>query len=216
MFRALLLLLGMLHISDYRKHYGSLPVLHIPELALEHGVYWLKGANGAGKTTLLKSIAGLIPFEGTIQVEGKDIRKQRRAYLQVVSWAEAEPLYPDFLTGHDLVNFYLRSKGGTLQATKAIAEALGATAFLHRRVSTYSSGMTKKLSLVLAFAGHPSVILLDEPFITLDADAVQALQRLIKEAYAAGVSFCISAHGEAALPHCTAILHIHHQKAERI
>lgn len=206
----------MLHLSDYRKHYDSLQVLHIPELALERGVYWLKGANGAGKTTLLKSIAGLIPFEGRIQAAGRDIRKQRRDYLQVVNWAEAEPLYPAFLTGNDLVDFYLRCKGGTLQATKAIAEALGATTFLHRKVSTYSSGMTKKLSLVLAFAGRPSLILLDEPFITLDAEAVGALQRLIKEAYAAGVSFCISAHGEAALPYCTATLHIHHQKAERI
>ena len=44
----------------------------------EPGAYWLKGANGAGKTTLLSSIAGLIPFEGTLQASGFDLRKKRK------------------------------------------------------------------------------------------------------------------------------------------
>lgn len=204
----------MLHLTDYRKHYSDEPVLLIPRLHLQAGLYWLRGANGAGKTTLLRSIAGLIPFEGSIEVAGSNIRKQRIAYLKAVNWAEAEPLYPAFLTGRDLVHFYLQCKGGEARHAEAVAEALGAAHFLHRPVSTYSSGMAKKLSLVLAFIGRPQLVLLDEPFITLDVEAVAALQTLIGEAYRAGTSFLVSAHGEAPLPHCTATLHIHHQKVE--
>jgi ABC-2 type transport system ATP-binding protein len=204
----------MLHITGYRKHYDDVTVLHIPSLELGPALYWVRGANGAGKTTLLKSIAGLIPFEGNIAVSGKDMRKDRIAYLRLVNWAEAEPLYPAFLTGRDLLHFYGACKGGDPKETEAVAEALGATAFLHRAVGTYSSGMAKKLSLVLAFAGRPSLILLDEPFITLDTDAVSALQTIITRAAATGVSFLISAHGEAPLPEGTPTLHIHHQKAE--
>ena len=61
----------ILHFTNYKKTYahGTKIVLSIPELALNKGIYWLKGANGLGKTSLLKSVAGLIPFDGDIFVE---------------------------------------------------------------------------------------------------------------------------------------------------
>ena len=205
----------MLQLTNYRKHYGSTLVLQVPSLRLEPGTYWLKGANGAGKTTLLTSIAGLIPFEGSLQVGGIDLRKKRRDYLKAVNYAPAEPVYPSFLRGDDLLQFYWKTKEAEGATMDRLVKRFGAAHYLHQKVSTYSSGMLKKLSLVLAFMGRPTLILLDEPFITLDAAAVHTLQELIEEGQAAGVSFGISAHGAAPLPQATAVLQLHHQTLER-
>lgn len=184
----------MLAFEQYRKSYHGNLVLHIPQLLLPAGVYWLQGINGAGKSTLLRSIAGLLSFEGTIRVEQKDVKKQRMAYLQTVNWLEAEPLYPSFLTGNELIRFYLDTKKGDRQQTRLCAEALGVDKFGPQKVQTYSSGMTKKLAILLAFIGQPRLILMDEPLITLDATAMQTCMGLVKEAADKGVSFLMTSH----------------------
>ena len=204
----------MLRVQNYKKHYGSFLVLQIPELILEEGIYWFKGVNGAGKTTLLKSIAGLIPFDGEVFVHGFSIRSQRRDYLKIVNYAEAEPLYPAFLTGKDLVDFYLKSKDGSLEPVNEMISAFGMSSYLKNQVGTYSNGMAKKLSLLLAFIGHPKLILLDEPFITLDVEAVAFLHQYIKQFYSSGVSFYITSHQHLEINIAYSELHIHNQKAE--
>jgi ABC-2 type transport system ATP-binding protein len=186
----------MLQLLNYKKIYGTVPVLQVPEFNLEAGVYWLQGANGSGKTTLLKSIAGLIPFEGSISVAGVSLRKQRRLYTQKVSFAEAEPVFPLFLTGQELIAFYQNTKGGTHYEVGKIAGALGIAPFLRNQVGSYSSGMMKKLSLLLSLMGKPSLVLLDEPFITLDVKSVSELQSLIENSASEGTSFLISSHQE--------------------
>lgn len=204
----------MLRILNYKKAYGSAPVLQIENLQLPSGIYWLKGENGAGKTTLLKSIAGLIPFDGTIEVDGISLRRQRMLYTKSVSFAEAEPVYPSFLTGTDLLRFYLRAKGGNEARIDEMAKAFGTT-YLSNKIVTYSSGMLKKLSLLLAFVGEPKLVLLDEPFITLDAKAVETLQQYIYFAGNNGVTFLLSSHQEFALEAGFDVLRIHHQTIQR-
>jgi ABC-2 type transport system ATP-binding protein len=186
----------LLQVSNYQKSYdhGSTTVLHIQQLYLPKGLYWLKGENGSGKTTFLKSVAGLVPFEGKISVEGFDLRKQRTHYRQIVNWAEAEPVYPDFLTGNDLIAFYQSAKGGSTASLKNLVSLSGAEKFLNRKTGSYSTGMIKKLSLLLAFMGQPKLILLDEPLITLDTQTVPIIGKLIKQYYEQGVSFLISSH----------------------
>jgi len=184
----------MLTITNFQKKYGTSkePVLFIHNCKIEKGIYWIKGANGSGKTSLLKSIAGLIPFEGNIAVNSCDINYNRMAFLQQVNYAEAEPQYPLFLSGKELIDFYRSTKKGNFP--DSLLSNLGVEKFMHQKTSTYSSGMLKKLSLVLAFIGNPTLILLDEPLIALDVAAVDVLQSTIRQYNQADVSFIITSH----------------------
>src|SRR5579859_2127412 len=157
----------MLALTQVQKYYGRKQVLSIPALQLDDGVYWLQGLNGAGKTTLLRMIAGLVPFKGDIILDRVSLRKDAVAYRRAVSWADAEPLYPGFLTGQDLVRFYQEIRSAAAPETAQLVALFGMQAYLSSQIGTWSSGMIKKLSLVLAFIGSPRLILLDEPLVTL-------------------------------------------------
>lgn len=184
----------MLSITNFFKKYpgGAVPVLSISECILKEGIYWIKGENGSGKTSLMKSIAGIIPFDGAIAVNDLHMHKNRMEYAKIVNYAEAEPVYPPFLSGKELIDFYRSAKGGDFPGQ--LVKDLGADHFLHQKTVTYSSGMLKKLSLVLAFIGSPKLILLDEPLIALDTAAVEVLQSTIMEYHKNGVSFLITSH----------------------
>jgi len=114
------------------------------------------------------------------------------AYTRIVNYAEAEPLYPPFLTGKELIDFYKATKAGN--SPDALMKGLGVEKFMEQKTATYSSGMLKKLSLVLGFIGSPQLILLDEPLIALDLAAVEILQSSIMQYSQKGISFLITSH----------------------
>jgi ABC-2 type transport system ATP-binding protein len=189
------ILLKMLQFFQVRKHYNGRPILSIPALNLANGVYWLQGTNGSGKTTLLRMIAGLIPFEGDIFFEDVSLRHKPLDYRRKIAWAEAEPLYPDFLTGTELINFYQEIRKAPAGQADRLSFFLGMQPWLATPVSSYSSGMVKRLSLLLAFLGEPALILLDEPLATLDAEAAFLLPDLIREYHQEhGTGFIFSSH----------------------
>ncbi|HEY0273246.1 MAG TPA: ABC transporter ATP-binding protein [Chitinophaga sp.] len=194
----------MISFNQVEKYYGDTLALRIPQLSLEAGIYWVQGENGAGKTTCLKMLAGLLPFKGQVVLNGEiDSRRSPIAYRRKVNYAVAEPLYPEFLTGHELIALYLRTKGPGAFPVEDLARMLGAGSYLQTPVGTYSSGMLKKLSLLLAFLGNPALILLDEPLITLDVATVAVMYDLINRLHATGVSFMITTHqalSEGGLP----------------
>jgi len=185
----------MLECTQVQKNYGHQPVLRIPSLRLEKGIYWLQGSNGSGKTTFLRMVSGLLPFQGDIILDGHSQHRQPVPYRRSVSWADAEPLYPDFLRGQDLLSFYQEIRKAPGDQVRRLTDIFGVQSFLPAPIGTYSSGMTKKLSLLLAFIGRPSLIALDEPLVTLDRDALPALYSLIRESWLQeGTSFLISSH----------------------
>jgi ABC-2 type transport system ATP-binding protein len=169
----------MLLFDHVYKTYDQQPVLEISHLKLERNIYWIQGINGSGKTTFLSMLAGLIPFKGDILLDGINLRQNPLSYRRLVNFAEAEPLYPDFITGIELVSFYQDiRKAATIQMDMLI-NLFKMHHFLKLPIGTYSSGMVKKLSLLLAFIGKPSLILLDEPLATLDEGSIHVLPELI-------------------------------------
>jgi len=186
----------MLQIDNFSKYYGSHIVLKIPLLEIPSGIHWIKGANGSGKSTFLKTLAGMLDFKGKITLNKSiDLRSQPTNYRSLVNFSEAEPVFPSFLTGNDLLKLFVSAKNGSLKQIDPMLEELGMKSFIPNPVRTYSSGMLKKLSLVLAFIGKPSLILLDEPLITIDTAALTVLYNCIADRhFKDGTSFIITSH----------------------
>jgi ABC-2 type transport system ATP-binding protein len=185
----------MLAVRNFRKEYHNRLVLGIPQADFPSGIHWLKGRNGSGKTTFFRSVAGLLPFEGNLILDGKyDIRQQPVDYRLRVNYGEAEPVYPQFLTAWELIRWVAATKRAPIQQVDELIDLFGIRDFIKTPIGTYSSGMLKKTSLVLAFLGKPQLILLDEPLITLDHATTKAVIDRIRESREKGVSFLLSSH----------------------
>lgn len=184
----------MLAIKNLSKKYGSHLVLQIPDLPIPSGTFWVEGGNGSGKTTLLKILAGICPFEGAVSVDDIDLKKSSVAYRKQVSYAEAEPQFPPTVTGTELIQFFHQTRNADQAQVDALINNFQISNFIHQAVGGYSSGMVKKLSILLAFIGSPKLILLDEPLITLDVSFVPFLLSVITKKQTEGISFLITSH----------------------
>ena len=185
----------MLFLRNFKKCYDHIPVLEIPEMAIPEGIHWIKGINGSGKTTFFKCISGILHSEGQIEIDGINLKKEPVPYRRLVNYSEAEPLYPAFLSGNDLIQFTAQARKADKQQVDLLIDTLDIGAFILHPVGSYSSGMLKKLSLVMGFTGRPRLIILDEPLVTIDTIAVSAMIKLIKQYQIQhNTSFLISSH----------------------
>ncbi|MFN8352822.1 MAG: ABC transporter ATP-binding protein [Spirosomataceae bacterium] len=196
--------MSALSIQNFQKAYHGHLILQIPSLEIPAGIHWIQGSNGSGKTTFFRSLAGMLPFEGSILLDDTyEINTQPVAYRLRINYGEAEPLYPDFLTAHDLIQFVGKAKQASTQQIEELIDALEIREFYRNPVGTYSSGMLKKTSLVLAFLGNPKVILLDEPLITIDKRAQERMYELVNRYHQQGVTFLMSSHQDFQLAEVT-------------
>ena len=185
----------MLELKNVKKHYNSELIFQISHLQLENGVFLVGGKNGSGKTTFLKIIGGLLPFEGDILLHDINLKKESVAYRKKISWSEAEPIFPLFLSGYELVSLYKSIRKTSTEEADSLISLFGMNDYINNAIGTYSAGMLKKLSLLLAFIGQADLIVLDEPLIALDESAQQFIANLIKEKNSNfNTSFLISSH----------------------
>lgn len=185
----------MLHFNQFEKSYFNQLVLKIDNIKIPEGIFWIKGGNGSGKSTLLKAIAGILSFEGDIAISTIYLKDHGVPYRKLVNFAEAEPLYPEFLTGFEMVDLFAKAKGAVSDQEETLIAEMGMKPYIHNPLGSYSSGMLKKLSLVLAFLGQPKLILLDEPLNTIDVESLEILYRWINEKYRnEKISFLLSSH----------------------
>lgn len=193
----------MLELIAVKKSFNGTQVLNIPHRSLFHGMYWLQGTNGSGKSTLLKIMSGLLPFSGDIRMNNTvSLQKQPVIFRKQINYSPAEPQFPPFITGQELVNFTRSVKEGNDAQITAIRELLQIGDFIHNPTGTYSSGMLKKLSLLLAFIGKPQWILLDEPFTTLDHTSQEALEQLIVNTHQQkNIAFILTSHHDIEASH---------------
>lgn len=171
-------------------------MLEFDEWEIETGIYWIKGGNGTGKTTLFRIITGQTPFEGTVVLNGISLKKHPIDFRAKISYAEAEPQYPLFITGKELLHFYKEVRNVNQDDINTLTDLFEMTPFLHHKIGGYSSGMLKKLSLICAFIGEIELYILDEPLITIDTASADKLYQLILEKSKQGKSFLVSSHQE--------------------
>ncbi len=182
-----------LKLENVTKKYGKNIVLENINLQINNSLTVIKGINGSGKTTLLRMIAGIEYItEGDIILEHYSIKKNPVEYRKLVNFSEAEPVYPSTITGKELLQYYIRSKKGSKEENFKIVEIFKMKSYINYPIKTYSTGMKKKLSLLLSFIGQKYFILLDDPFISLDEEGSKNLQELIVEHIKKGSCFIIS------------------------
>lgn len=185
----------MLEFHDFIKEYGGKPVIGIPSIFIPTGLHWIRGKNGSGKSSLFRCIAGISPFKGSIRLnDAFDPVKNPVEYRSRVNFSEAEPQFPSFLSGKELLQFVARAKNTDLVQLEKVISQLHLPVYFENPCGTYSSGMNKKISLAMAFLGKPELIILDEPFITLDSESCRNLGRMIEEARAEGAGILLSSH----------------------
>lgn len=178
------------------KYFGDFPALRDINLKIRPGsVLAMLGRNGAGKTTLLRILAGLsVPTEGKVTFPSHhSAGRDRQSLVGVVghgTW-----IYDD-LTAEENLRFFARLYG-VADAHKVAGEWLervGLERFRRTRVAEYSRGMRQRLTIARAFMHEPSVLLLDEPWTSLDDRAMELLSSLVRESRDRDRSIVICSH----------------------
>jgi ABC-2 type transport system ATP-binding protein len=181
------------------KVYGKFTAVDHVDMNVPAGsVFGLLGPNGAGKTTIIKLLTGLSDItEGEATVAGFDVRRDPMHVKRNVGWVAAEVILDDDFTAWE--NLWLKAKLQRLTDWKGRADALLAYFELTDRrkdkVSTYSTGMRKKLEIALALLHQPQVIFMDEPTIGLDPNTRRMLWQLIEGVHTEfGISVLLTSH----------------------
>lgn len=200
----------MLSLSGFEKKYPSGFEVVIPQLDLPEGIHLILGGNGSGKSTLLKALAGIHPANGEVLLNGASLSSQPIDYRRKIGFSAAEPTFPEYLNLTDLITVVAKAKQSTHAEIAELTTILEVGEFMTYPIGGYSSGMLKKSALMLAFLGKPELIILDEPFTTIDAQTQGQLVRLICQRAKEGTGFLITSHqsGPIELLPVTSVLHM--------
>jgi NitT/TauT family transport system ATP-binding protein len=181
---------AMLRVEHVRKVYGEgskQPFEAVADLSftVEAGEFvCIVGPSGAGKTTLLKCIAGLLPpSAGTVYLDGEEIVGPPEK-MAVVFQDYSRSLYP-WMTVEQNVAFPLKHRKLD-KATKAalIRDTIGSVGLAASREKypwQLSGGMQQRVAIARALAYQPEILLMDEPFASVDAQTRADLEDLVME-----------------------------------
>lgn len=191
----------MLTISHYTKTYpgGKTAVndlsLHVPP----GEICGFIGHNGAGKTTTLRAVSGVMSFtQGTITIDGHDVRTDPVAAKAVTAFLPDNPDLYEFMSGIEYLNLIadlydiavwereerIRHYSGSFQLTQDLGSA----------IASYSHGMKQKLAIISALIREPKLLVLDEPFVGLDPSASHLLKGYLRELCEKGGAVFFSTH----------------------
>ena len=170
---------------------GGTEVLHHVSASVEPGE-WVAviGPNGAGKTTLLRAIASLVPFTGSLELIGDDLRKlshreraRRGALVAQIPTMPAEMTVREYvLLGRTpYIGYLATERRSDHDAAHAAIERLELAAFAHRRLSSLSGGERQRTVLARALAQDAPLLVLDEPTSALDVGRQQQALEIVDE-----------------------------------
>ena len=156
---------------------------------------WLRGWNGSGKTTLLRLIATAIsPTFGDGSVLGFDLRAERSAIRARTDLLSHETrLYGD-LTAAENLRFACSLYDIDARLAEPALERVGLEEVAAVRVGRYSQGMRQRLALARCLMRAPALVLLDEPYAGLDADARVVVDELLTTARAGRRTAVVASH----------------------
>lgn len=175
----------VIDISSVCKTFAARPVLNNINLSLFRGQsVCLCGVNGVGKSTLLRIITGLLqPDKGSVRICGYSIAADpEKAKPQIGAISHKSMIYPD-LTVFENLSFFATLYGVT-DSSARVKELLGDVGLMpyrYDKAAILSRGLLQRLAIARALVHKPTVLLADEPFTGLDADACKHLVEVMNE-----------------------------------
>jgi len=177
-----------IRVQNLTKVYGQQKAVNQISLVAQPGeIVGFLGPNGAGKSTTMKIATGYLPpTDGTVDVNGFDVRTQPMDVRRSVGYLpEHNPLYLDMY-----VKEYLRFAGslhglGGADLSRRIAdmiERVGLGREQHKRIGQLSKGYRQRVGLAQALLHNPPVLILDEPTTGLDPNQLAEIRQVIREA----------------------------------
>lgn len=171
-------------LKNVSKHFGPSIVLDDISMKLLSGhIYGFQGINGSGKTMLMRAISGLIhPSSGEVFVNGIPLGGENNFPKNMGLLIET----PSFL-GNQSGFSNLKMLAGLSPNPVSDEEIrntlvqLGLSAVADKKVRKYSLGMRQRLGIACAIMEKPELLILDEPFNSLDEDGIEKLRQIISE-----------------------------------
>jgi len=167
----------MLEITSLVKVYpGPVAALQGVDLDVPVGMFGLLGPNGAGKSTFMRILAGLLePTSGRVTLDGIDVLDKPAWLRERLGYLPQDFGFYGHLTGRDMLLHLLRLKGvsapgGLKRLADELLERVNLSFAAKRAVKSYSGGMRQRLGIAQAIAGHPRLLIVDEPTAGLDPE----------------------------------------------
>lgn len=190
--------MDIVKVSNVLKKYSNITVLNDINLTVKEGeIIGLIGPSGSGKTTLIKSIMGMEKIDsGFIQVLDKKIPN-----LQVLNhigyMAQSDALYEE-LNGKENLEFFCKlfnlSKNKIKERIQYTSKLVNLENDLSKKVSNYSGGMKRRLSLALALIQDPKLLILDEPTVGIDPKLRFSIWNELKALKSEGKTIILTTH----------------------
>jgi ABC-2 type transport system ATP-binding protein len=176
----------MIEIRNLTKKYGTFTAVDDISLSVSPGeIYGFLGPNGAGKTTTIRILAGLsLPTSGVVRIAGHDVGSNGARTKAIVGYVPDRPYLYEKLTGRELLQFVVNLYGREWRDCESRAMELlryfDIAGWKDARIENLSHGMKQKLVIVAALVHDPSVLVIDEPMVGLDALAQKQVKTLLR------------------------------------
>ncbi len=185
----------MIEIRALTKRYGRNEVLSDFSLSVARGesvALW--GPNGAGKTTVVRCLLGLVGYDGTIELDGLDVKKHPKAARQRIGYVAQELSFYDDLTVLELLDFSADLRRLSADRVDAVIDEVDLSQHVDKKVAELSGGLKQRLGLAAALLPDPPVLLLDEPTSNLDAKARDRAINLLDRLRSEGHTLIVTSH----------------------
>lgn len=177
----------MIKVQNIQKHYNKSIVLDIPNLQIQKGeIFGLVGNNGAGKTTLFRLILDLVKTDrGEILSKNLNVRNTFEWKTYTGSFLD-ESFLIDYLSPEEYFNFIAKTYNISNSVLKNTLEKYNEffnDEILNKKkyIRDLSKGNQKKVGIIAAILVNPEILILDEPYESLDPSTQIRLSKLIKE-----------------------------------
>lgn len=202
----------MIEIKDISKSYKKHTVLDHIDLSIHKGdCIGIIGDNGSGKTTLLSIIAGYIkPDSGHLIMNGIEYAFSSDSLKGIVSYVPQENPLMEELSVRDNLRLWYASSEISMEDSllNGTLHMLGIHEFVHKKVSELSGGMKKRLSIGIAFANQPSLLIMDEPSAALDLSCKKEIRSYMKYFTKQGGCVLLVSHDEPELSICNRLFRL--------